>query len=199
MVQQEKYDYRRDFPLTEPVLQKHIATTYNPVLYSSDWFWDTHEDGNVYIHIKITSIQVPFELEYLTAPVKITLSDSATGVFRKVINFPTDPIGLDEETQYFYFPYTEPWDITQFGAEGSTASAGTGAVEIKVETEGREHNPVRFINVNGVVVDPKDDQFAIPVTGDEIHRAENNQKRRIRLVSPTVLETVIKNYEELLR
>ena len=194
MLTNDLYDYRADFPLPETVLIKHIADVYNPTLYSSDWFWDTHDDGNRYIHIKITSTAVPFEVAYLTAPVKIKLSDTATGQFVKYINFPTDPIGLDEVTQYFYFPYTEPWDITQFGKEGGTAESGVGAVEIKIETEGREFNPVYFVNTLGQKINPSPN--AIPITGDIQHRYENDQKRRIKIISPTLLETILRNYQD---
>lgn len=194
MLANGKYDYRADFPLPEAVLQKHIADVYNPTLYSSDWFWDTHEDGIRYIHIKITSVQVPFEVAYLTAPVKIKLSDSATGQFVKYINFPEDPLGLDEVTQYFYFPYTETWDITQFGQEGATSASGIGAVEIKVETEGREFNPVYYINPTGQQINPS--ESAIPITGDIQHRFENDQKRRIKIISPALLETILRNYQD---
>jgi len=199
MLANGKYDYRADFPMAEPVLQRHIADVYNPVLYSSDWFWDTHDDGLVYIHIKITSIEVPFEAAYLTAPVKITLSDTATGQFVKVINFPTDPIGLDEVTQYFYFPYIEPWDITQFGKPGATAEAGVGAVQIKVVTEGRENNPIYYVDLKGQKINaPIDPSLpgAIPITGDLQHRYENDQKRRIKIISPALLETLLKNYQD---
>lgn len=191
MLANGKYDYRSDFPLIEPVLQRHIADIYNPVLYSSDWFWDTHDDGNRYIHIRITSTEVPFELAYLTAPVKITLSDP-TNTFVKVINSATDPIGLDEATQYFYFPFTEPWDITQFG-EG-TAVSGKGTVQIKVVTEGREFNPVYFVNALGQTVNPSVN--AIPITGDIEHRYENDQKRRIKVISPSLLEAIITNFKD---
>ena len=34
MLANGKYDYRADFPLPEAVLQKHIATVYNPALIS---------------------------------------------------------------------------------------------------------------------------------------------------------------------
>jgi hypothetical protein len=197
MLANQKYDWSSDWPLREDILQKHIKSSYNPKLYSDDWFWDTHDDGIRYIHVKINGgSDTPFEIAFLTAPVKITLYDE-TKQFVKIINFPTDEIGLDEGTQYFVFPYNEPWDITQFGT-GDSAN-GVGSIRIYVETEGREHNPVMFVSPSGVTIDPKDNPYAIPVTGDELHRAENNQKRRIRLVSPKVLETVIKNYEELLR
>jgi hypothetical protein len=198
MIANERYDWTSDFPLKEEILQRHIKTTYNPTLYSSDWFWDTHDDGLVYIHIKITSDEVPFEVAYLTAPVKITLSDLATGQFVKVINFPTDPIGLDEKTQYFYFPYNEPWDITEFGKEGATRASGVGAVQIKIQTEGRENNPVKFVNSKGMAVNPET-PGAIPVTGATVHRSSNDGNRRIKIISPSLLETLIKNYEEYLK
>lgn len=195
MLANEKYDYRRDFPLTEPVLQKHIASTYNPVLYSDDWFWDTHEDGIRYLHIKITSIQVPFELAYLTAPVKITLRDNDSS-FVKVINFPTDPIVLDENTQYFYFPIPEQSDswLISHGKDGATSAAGIGNVTLTVETEGREHNPVYFVNMQGHKVNPS--ETAIPVPGDVIHRDENDKKRRIKIVAPSLIESILRNYED---
>jgi hypothetical protein len=198
MLTNDKYDWITDFPLTETQLVKHTQDVYNPQLSSNDWYWDVHEDGITYIHIKITSTDVPFELAYLTAPVKITLSD-ATKQFVKVINFPTDPIGLEETTQYFYFPYIEPWDITQFGKPGATATSGVGAITIYVDTEGRENNPVMYVNQQGYVVnaDPTNTNL-IPLSGEEVVRIENDLKRRIRLISPELIEVVIRNYEELL-
>lgn len=197
MLANEKYDYRRDFPLTEPVLQKHITSSYNPVLSSSDWLWDTHEDGIRYLHIKITSTSVPFEIPYLTAPVKITIRDDDSS-FVKVINFPTDPIGLDEATQYFYFPIPEislDW-LKSHSQEGYTETGGVGRIPFIIETEGREHNPVYFTNSAGQNINPSEN--AIPVTGDVLHRLENDKKRRIRIISPSLIESILRNYEDQL-
>jgi hypothetical protein len=197
MLANEKFDYLNDFPMQEAILQRHIKTTFNPTLYSDDWYWDTHEDGRKFIHVRITGGSTdPFLVAFLIAPVTMTLYDS-TKKFQKIIHFPTDEIGLDEATQYFYFPYNEPWDITQFGKEGATATSGFGAIRIFVDTDGRENNPIYFVDAKGNRVNPSVD--SIPVTGDEIHRNENNKKRRIKIISPALLETVIKNYEELLK
>ena len=196
MLANQKYDWTSDWPLREDILQKHIATSFNPKLSSTDWYWDRHTDGRLFIHIRITDSKIPFDPDYLTAPVKIKLYDS-TKQFVKYINYPTDELGLDFTTQYFFFPYTEPWDIKQFGTGDD--NNGVGSIPIYIETTGREHNPVSYVNANGVIVDPKNSPGAIPITGDELHRAENNSKRRIKLVAPKVLETIIKNYEELLR
>lgn len=198
MLANEKYDWTSDFPMAENELVKHIATAYNPILYSDDWYWKTQDDGQVFIYIRITSTNVPFELDYLNAPVKIKLSDLATGKFVKYINYPEDYIVLDEPTQYFYFPYNEPWDITQFG-KGDSAN-GVGTTTIKVETEGRENNPVRYIDQNGFVVNPDiTNPLIIPLTGAEEHRRENDAKRRIKIISPSLIEVVMRNYEELLK
>jgi hypothetical protein len=199
MLANEKFDYLNDFPLPESVLQKHISDSYNPTLYSDDWYWDrTEHNGVAYIHLRVTTgAGVPFNPDYLTAPVKITLYDE-TKQFVKVINFPVDEIGLDFATQYFYFPYGEEdtfGPITQFG--DGTADYGVGKVRIYIDTEGRQYNPVRYVNEQGFAVNPRT-VGAMPVTGDQEHRNENDKKRRIKLISPKLLSTVLRNYKELL-
>lgn len=200
MLANDKYDWISDFPLTETQLVKHIADVYNPQLSSNDWFWDRHDDGIVYMHIKITSTDVPFELAYLTAPVKITLHDDDNSLV-KIINFPFDPIGLDEQTQYFYFPLPEmsaDWFISH-GKAGSTADSGVGNVTIFVDTEGRENNPVMYVNPQGYVVNANPaDATLIPLSGAEVVRIENDLKRSIRLISPELIEVILRNYEEIL-
>jgi hypothetical protein len=195
MLCNEKIDYRSDFPLQESVLVKHIADIYNPLLVSSDWYWDTHDDGNVYFHIRITSTEVPFDPAYLTAPVKIRIRDDDRS-FVIDINFPTDPIGLDVATQYFYFPvpaHDDAW-LVAHGKEGATADAGVGNVPLYIETQGREYNPVYYVNAQGLTINPTTN--AIPVTGDIQERYLNDQKRKIKLISPTLLETLLRNYQD---
>lgn len=193
MLANGKYDYRSDFPLTEAVLQKHIATVYNPTLYSSDWYWTksvTNEVTSLVMYIRITSVKVPFDPAYLTAPVRISLTDD-DGSFSKVINYPTDPIGLDTVTQYFYFPLdstTEQWLASH------SDDKKVGNVELTINTEGREYNPVYYINTLGQTINPSEN--AIPVTGDVQHRYENDQKRRIKVISPALLETILRNYQD---
>jgi hypothetical protein len=198
MLANEKLDYATDFPMQETVLQRHITEVYNPELRSNDWYWDVHEDGHVYIHLRITTGEpLPFQAEYLTAPVTIKLSDE-TRKFVKYINFPEDYLGLDENTQYFVFRYgmeEEFGPITQFG-EGDETS-GVGSIPIIINTTGRENNPIYFINSKGLRVNPTD-EGAIPVTGAQVHRYENDQKRKIKIISPQLLEVILKNYEELL-
>ncbi len=189
-----KFDYRAEFPLPEPVLVKHIADVYNPTLKSQDWYWTKDSSGVTMFYIRITSVAVPFEIAYLTAPVKITIEDDDRS-FVHTINFPTDPIGLNEDTQYFYFPIlnNSAW-LMAHSQEGYTANGGVGNVELTINTEGREYNPVYYINSTGQTVNPGDG--TIPITGDIQHRYENDEKRRIKLISPTLLETILRNYQE---
>ena len=193
MLANGKYDYRSDFPLQESVLQKHIATVYNPTLFSSDWYWTKTTTNNVtqlMMYIRITSVKVPFDPAYLTAPVKIDLTDD-DGSFSKVINYPTDPIGLDVATQYFYFPLNASYE--SWLTSHSTVNK-VGTAELTINTEGREYNPVYYINTLGQQVNPSEN--AIPITGDVQHRYENDQKRRIKIISPTLLETILRNYQD---
>lgn len=202
MIANGKYDWRSDFPLKEEVLQRHIKTTYNPKLTSNDWYWNTGTDGRIYLYMKVTSGQnVPFDAAYLTAPVTVTIVDDDRS-FVHVINFPYDgELGLDEQTQYFYFPVTDvvqtEW-LLSHGTDDSTAESGVGNSTLFIETDGRENNPIHYTSMLGNVVGPET-PGAIPVTGDYIHRQQNDMKRRIRLISPQLLEILIKNYEELLK
>lgn len=194
MLANSKYDYRFDFPMIEPVLQKHIADVYNPTLYSSDWYWKT-VNNQLMFYIKVTSVEVPFDGDYLTAPVTVRIRDD-DGSFDITLRFPEDPLLLDGATQYFYFPLnTIPtsWLLTH-GKPGSTATEGIGNVQLIINTEGREHNPVYYVNTQGNVVNPGPN--AIPVTGDVVQRLTNDAKRKIRIISPTLLETILKNYED---
>lgn len=196
MLANEKYDYRNDFPIQESVLQKHIQTVYNPVLYSSDWYWETH-NNTTYFHIKITSTQVPFDPAYLTAPIKVTITDDDYSL-NETVNFPSSTAGIDAETQYFYFKLSSvgtQW-LLEHGNEGSTSTQGTGSVNLTIKTEGRENNPVFFKNMLGNIVNPG--PGAIPVTGDAIHRTENDKKRRIKIISPSLIESILRNYEDQL-
>ena len=74
---------------------------------------------------------------------------------------------------------------------------GDITAELIINTNGRENNPVLFLNQQGYIVNPTA-VGAIPISGDTLHRKANDNKRKIRLVSPSLIETVIKNYEELL-
>jgi hypothetical protein len=53
---------------------------------------------------------------------------------------------------------------------------------------------VYYINPTGQQINPS--ETAVPITGDIQHRFENDQKRRIKIISPTLLETILRNYQD---
>lgn len=199
MLANEKFDWLSDYPLTEGELQKHIAHVYNPVMYSDDWYWKRDlTTGKLMVYIKITyGAGVPFDPDYLNAPVTVRMADP-TDTFVKIIDFPSEDIGLDLITQYFSFEFTEEGKfggVENFGV--GDANNGVGNIRIYVTTKGRENNPIYFVNQKGFKVNPSV-EGAIPITGAEHQRRENDLKRHIRIIAPSLLELIIKNYEEIL-
>lgn len=93
--------------------------------------------------------------------------------------------GIDYDTQYFYQRIK------------GNPIVGTPSSKLTINTIGRENNPIYFVNTLGKVVNYG--SGVIPVTGAELHRYDNDKKRRIKIIAPALLETVIKNYEEFLR
>lgn len=187
MLANDKYDYRSDFPVPEPILQKHITSYYNPELHSLVTDWRFNGDNIVF---KIHDSLMTFDVRYLTHPVEYHLSG---------------------ETDQGSFDYTFTWQEIYGGAtfdyltqsftqtlNSSHIIRGTPKSRLTITTSGREHNPVFFVNTKGLRVSP-DSSGAIPVTGDQLHRYENDKKRRIKIISPSLLETVIKNYEQFLK
>ena len=187
MLANDKYDYRSDFPIPEFILQKHIQTYYNPTLHSkvTDWKFEGSK-----IKFKIYDSLTAFDVRYLTAPIEYTLSgETDQGSFS--YNFSWGSIYGGASFDY----------LTQEFSQNLTAEhniRGTPITELTINTLGREHNPVFFVNSTGHTVNAGS-EGAIPITGDQLHRYENDKKRRIKIISPTLLETVIKNYEQFLK
>lgn len=263
MIANGKYDYRKDFPLPESVLQKHIKTSYNPVLHSREWGFTLVDDQegrpvqNQKLNFKIYDNNGLFDPAYITAPLSYTVSGKTdTMSFKLDFNFPDVRGGeyhndLDVATQTFFqiLKYQEgtiaysttsdqvfgvntmftdllpgmdlyDWNNQLVGRIKSIETdshltlmdkaldtvnsveyyariSGNPVGELTVTTDGRENNPVYFVNMEGNIVNPS--ETAIPVTGDTIHRKENDQKRRIKIISPSLIESILRNYEDQLR
>ncbi len=246
MMANEKYDYRNDFPLAEPILIRHIQEAYNPTLNSREW-----KVENQTIKFKIYNSYEIFETAYMTHPVEFTLEfETTNGKFKRTYIWDgnINEHGFNDDTQEFYqvldsatgtILATQANKIIQgtntnfeslfvgsslYMATGefigiidsiqsnnlltlkekakvnvdhkpwSWIMGGTPVGEMTITTKGREFNPVYFVNMLGEVVNPS--PTAIPVSGDMVHRQENDQKRRIKIISPSLLEVIIRNYEE---
>lgn len=94
--------------------------------------------------------------------------------------------GIDFDTQYFYQRISP-----------STPISGVPTGPLTINTVGREKNPIYFKDPYGNVINYG--SGVIPVSGAEIEREANDKKRRIKIIAPALLETILKNYEELLR
>jgi len=190
MLANETFDYTSDFPLMEPELQKHIKSSYNPVEYYTGWtiITGTNPRGGNYTISVPQGADESFSLEYATAAVTIYLKGKTT---TKSFDYSFD----------FLDPLQSAYDAVnrrflQYLPAGQTLT-GTPDGQLRVSSEGRENNPVYWINENGFRVN-YGTPGAVAVTGAEHHRRENDQKRRIKLISPTLLATVLRNYKELL-
>lgn len=196
MLANERYDWSSDFPLPERILQKHIASIFNvPDEYPVGRWGYTYTEtpnprgGHYQFWVIEPEIDETFTPQFMTADVYINLSGSTTtGKFSYRFKFQdATQSGFDPTTQTFY----------QYLPAGEVIT-GEPNSDILVVSENREHNPVYFVNAEGYKVNAGS-PGAIPITGDQDYRRKNDQKRRIKIVSPALLETVIKNYEELLR
>ena len=185
---------------TRLVMNKVTGTTGNVLTVSSSGTWASSAIPN-----QITSASIGEVIN--TSPIKTstTINDNDNSL-KETWKYPDDGVELDPITQYFSFPlnpsyYTwcknnSTYDENIRIVNGLTVinSSGVGNTTLTIETTGREYNPVYYVNSVGQIVNPG--PGAIPITGDIEHRYENDQKRRIRLIAPSLLETILRNYED---
>ena len=62
---------------------------------------------------------------------------------------------------------------------------------------GHEYDTHHYVDYNGYIVDSSNVQ-ATPVTNYQYEDDMNESKRRIKLISPDLLNTILKNYKDLL-
>ena len=183
MLANERFDYNSEFPLMEPELDRHIKTAYNPKITADRWWYE----GNT-IYVDIMNSGVIFTEEYYTAQVVFTIkgmecdTNPPNGTYEWLNG---DGTGIYNETTFFY------------QVPANKAPTGTPRGTVTITTEGRENNPVYWINEQGFKINHAT-PGAVGVTGAQHHRRENDKKRRIKLISPTLLATVLRNYKELL-
>jgi hypothetical protein len=71
---------------------------------------------------------------------------------------------------------------------------------VKVITDkypGTENDIHHYVDANGYVVDSTA-AGAVSVSNGEYERTRNETKRRLKIISPTLINTVLKNYKDLL-
>lgn len=190
MLANERFDYTSEFPLMEPELERHIKTYYNENALYDSWsiLAATNPRGGSY------SIVVPmkegqlYDPDYYTARVTFFLSGKTT---TKSFTYTFDTLAANERV------YDEANRRFIYHLPHGEVLSGDVSGALRVRTEGQEYNPVYWINEKGLRVN-RGTPGAVEISGVQHHRRENDRKRRIKLISPDLLATVLRNYKELL-
>lgn len=188
MLTNEKFDYLSDFPLQETYLQRHIETKFNPTYYCT---WEVMPDKTTICFkpsYSSDNSSVNFDSRYFKTNVEVTIKATFENgdVLNDTIMSYSGLLLSNDITQTFYYTSGKTWNGKPTGF-------------LTIDTKGREHDPVYFVNQLGLQVEPDPtNPNIIGVTGDVAERKLNDQKRRIKLISPQLVETLIKNYEDLL-
>jgi hypothetical protein len=181
MLANQKYDYISDFPLDYNSLIAWVAKKYNPILYSDIGEW-RFENGKIYAFLN--NIEDTAELPYLTSPIPFTINGVTEehGAFTISDVFGSETTGLNFDTQEFFV---------------ETAVTGTPSGKLSITTTDREYEPLYFIDARGYKVTP-DAPGATSVSGLQEEEKLNESKRRIKVISPQVISTILTQYKELL-
>jgi hypothetical protein len=182
MLANDRHDYINDFPMDYNTLTKTTVTKYNPQLYAQagDWYV---ENGKIYF--KITNFNDAFNPTQLTSPVSFTIKASTTETDINETHIWNDGSNsINYSTQYF----SQDLDTTVTGYP-------TG--DLYVTTTGRENNPVYWVNEAGFRVN-NDAVGALAVNGLQEEERLNEQKRRIKIISPTVVSTILTQFRDLI-
>jgi hypothetical protein len=186
MLANDRTDYLTDFPVEHTTLLKHAATKYNPKLNSNagDWYF-TGTGSSRRLYFKVSNSAQAFNPAELTTSVPFTVSGATTtGSFSIPKVWGGSDSGIDFLTQHF-------WVQT---SEGST---GTPTGNLTITTTGRENNPVYWVNSEGYKVN-SDASGATSVSGLQEEERINESKRRIKIISPQLVNTILKNFKDSL-
>jgi hypothetical protein len=171
MLANQKYDYISDFPLSEQALVKHIANEYNPTLTSTSW---SYSGSTVTVTVPLHGLQVsPTTSLTVTGAVASTNAPNGTYNVASVI------------------------DANRFTYISSSAPTGTASGTLTINTKNKESYIRHYVNAKGFIVN-SNATGAVSVTNDEHERALNESKRRIKVISPQVISTILTQYKELL-
>jgi hypothetical protein len=191
MLTNEKFDYLSDFPLEETYLQRHIETKYNPNYYSKDWRILPDQKDTIECTVYKASdaySRIIFDYRYFVTNTMWNIKGSFDNgeVIDYTYNLADGVMTLDPITQKITIKTDRIWNGNPVG-------------DLVSSSWGREHDPVQFLHGDHVVEPDNTNPNIFAVTGDESERKINDKKRRIKLISPDLIETIITNYEELLK
>jgi hypothetical protein len=173
MLLNQKWDYINDWVKDETTLVKCIQCTFNPEITATSWSYSG------------TTITVTAADHGLRASPAITLivtgttatTNAPNGTFTSV-----SPTIIDKDT----FSFTV-----------SNAPTGTAGGTMVINTEKREYYIDHYVDDDGIKRD-SDYPGINEVTCEQFARDENEKKRRIKLITRDALNTILKDFRDLI-
>lgn len=177
MLANQRYDYLTDFPLPELELVEAGKSIFNPSFIATSWSYSG------------TTITVTKAIHgLLSSPTTtVTLSGATT-----TSGTPTVTTDVLNGT----FTITSVTANT-FTFTAASAPTGTAGGTLMVKTSGRENYSHHYVNAAGYNVN-SDAVGAVNVTNIEWFRDQNEEKRRIKIISPRIINTILKDYKDQL-
>ena len=171
MLANQRYDYVEDFPKDETTLVKDIETVFNKPFTITSW---SYSGTTITATLKNHGL-----LSSPTTTVKFTGATSTSN----------SPNGK-------YYTITSVTDDT-FTFTADSAPTGDAGGTITVNTTGRENYIDHYIDNDGYYRD-SDYPGVNSVTCAQDYRNKNEAKRRIKLIGAEALQTILKNFRELI-
>jgi hypothetical protein len=170
MLANGRYDYLTDFPQAQEACRRACLEFYNEAFTVDSWSYD----GNI-----ITVVKPNHGL--LTSPTTTVTIKGATAA----TNAPNGTFTVTAVT------------FDTFSFTVSTAPTGTASGIVTVKPAGRENYINHYVDARGFRVN-SDAPGAVSVTNLEDSRRLNEEKGRIKIVSPQLVSRILKDYKELL-
>jgi hypothetical protein len=171
MLANQRYDWLNDFPVEETTLVRCIECTFNPDFTITSW-------------------------SYSGTTITATLENHGLQVS------PTTQVKFTGATATTNAPNGTWYNITSVTADTFTFTAndiptGDAGGTVTVSTQGKEKYIAHYLDEDGFKVD-SDHPGAVGVTCEQMARDENEAKRRIKLISREAIDTIVKNFRDLI-
>jgi hypothetical protein len=175
MLANQRYDYLTDFPLPELELVEAGKAVFNPSFTATSWSYSG------------TTITVTKAIHgLLSSPTTtVTLSGATTTSGTVITNVLNGTFTITSVT------------ANTFTFTAASAPTGTAGGTVTVKTTGRENYSHHYVNAAGYNVNSTA-AGAVNVTNLEWFRDKNEEKRRIKIISPQIINKILTDYKDLL-
>jgi hypothetical protein len=211
MLLNERYDYISDFPLDETALVKHIESSYPDVVFNTND--KTSTLSNVVLKMGVRYPDASYSEEELALK-NFMANGTDTTTYYGGSYADIDSSGRVNSSD------ARSWLLVSRAQEGdvrlTTAIGGIDItpqeiidqiVAIQNATPGTFPSAMflpsayyavhHYVDHEGFIVD-KSNPEATAVYNDQYERALNEEKRRIKVLAPNMIATILKNYKDLL-